>query len=75
LPVKKYYNVDQDFVVIDSTIFDFEPIPYNSLEGYESNARNYLNVNKSNLNKYETADIYHYIIHLIMEFSVFYHPA
>lgn len=62
LPVKNYFQVDEDFVVIDSTIFEFTPIAKQRLIELEKQAKAYLKKLQPTTDRYKTAGAYHYII-------------
>lgn len=62
LPVENYYKVDKDYVVIDSTIFDFKKLPLGSIKSLNKKAVSYLNNLDNNIDNYKKSQIYHYII-------------
>jgi two-component sensor histidine kinase len=61
-PVQKYYKVDKDYIVIDSTILDFKAFPIDSVKVYEKEYKKNLKKLESIKDNYRTTEAYHYII-------------
>lgn len=62
LPVENYFQVDKNYVVIDSTLFDFEKAPLDSVIKYESEARAFSKTLNPIKDKYKAASAYHYVL-------------
>jgi two-component sensor histidine kinase/small nuclear ribonucleoprotein (snRNP)-like protein len=62
LPIETYFQVGKDYVVNESTIWEFETISKDSTLFLENRARDYLNTLNPEVDNYKTASVYQYII-------------
>ena len=62
LPVKNYFKVDRDYVVIDSTMYEFNNLNKDSIQIYKNQAKKYLNNLNPDKDSIEIMQTYHYII-------------
>ena len=67
LPVKNYYKIDKDYVVIDATIYEFNKTNYNLIKFYESKAKKYLDSLDPVKDSIKILETYQYIINANLE--------
>ncbi|MFK8059490.1 MAG: histidine kinase dimerization/phosphoacceptor domain -containing protein [Polaribacter sp.] len=62
LPVENYFQVDEDYVVKDSSVYEFNLDSYSSIELYKNSAKNYLKNLDPIKDSQKKLAAYHYII-------------
>ena len=62
LPVENYFKIDNDYVVIDATIYEFDNDAIHKIKLYNSKAKKYLKSLDPIKDSIKTMEAYHYII-------------
>lgn len=62
LPINNYFKVDKDYILIDSTIVEFDRFEKNKIEYFERKAKQYLKTLDTVKERVKIMETYHYII-------------
>lgn len=62
LPIQDYFQVDKDFVVKESSVFQFDKLDRDSILYLENHAKDYLKSLDHEVDQFKVASVYQYII-------------